>query len=472
MAAKQRDLDWVMIRYRDVILIIVLFVLIVGGGGGGYLVWRYNANPQVKADKAIQKATRLIQQLDTPSAGDALRQSLVQARGAMDQARTEYSARQFSKAYSLATDVVKTLNDIPPDAQRLAFLVSQEGSVEVKKVNQHLFTSAKDDMPLEVGDIVKTSRSSYAKIKYPNGQTQSILPDTLVVIQAMLATATGGSRVEVHVDHGITETATEKMGPGDESLITAGNTSIRPAAEARVRINQTEGGNTTTNVLQGKSQVEYGGQVQVVDAGATGVSVVTSAGGSLVSTEILVAPPSVVSPRDRQVLRISDPARTPISFEWQNAGGGEVVFQLSAKPLFSALLAPEKSLKGTNLSVDGLPAGSYYWRVRTSGSEEKAYWSSINQFRIIQVFQRPRVQRELRLEVMATPAGDVVILKGQTDPGINVSVNDKEIPVGPDGSFTTIERFSDRGTQQVEVRAFDEEGNEKLWRKAFQSSIY
>lgn len=470
MAAKQRDLDWVMIRYRDVILIVTIFVLIVGGGGGGFLYWRYNANPQVKAEKAIQKASRLIQQLDKAGAGEALRKSLLQARGNLDQARTEFEGKQYSRAYSLASDIVKTLNDIPPDAQRLAFLVSQEGSVEVKKVNQHLFAPAKDDMPLEVGDIVKTSRSSYAKIKYPNGQTQSILPDTLVVIQAMLATAQGGSRVEVHVDHGTTETATEKMGPGDESVITAGNTKIRPAAETRVKVNQTEGGNTTTNVLQGTSSLEFGGQVQQVEAGGTGVSVVTSAAGSLISTETLVAPPSVVSPRDRQVLRVSDPANTPIPFEWQSSSG-EIVFQLSAKPLFSSRLS-EQTLKGTSVTVQGLPAGSYYWRVRTGGPEEKAYWSSINQFRIIQIFQRPKVQRELRLEVSATPAGDVVILKGQTDPGVSLSVNDKEVPVGPDGSFTTIERFSDRGTQQVEVRAFDEEGNEKIWRKAFQSSVY
>jgi len=162
----------------------------------------------------------------------------------------------------------------------------------------------------------------------------------------------------------------------------------------------------------------------------------------------------------------------PISFEWKTPKPGSVIFQLSAKPLFSSLLAPEQTLGTGKFTVDGLPAGTYYWRLRSQGDPDKAYWSPIYRFRVMQVFQRPKIKRELKLEVDATPIGDGVILQGKADPGIAVSVNDLEIPVNADGSFSKIVIFSDVGTQSVQVRAFDDEGNEKIWRKTFQSTSY
>lgn len=477
MAAKRgRDVDWVMIRYRDVLTILALVVVLGGGLGGGFFYWRHSTNPQVKAERAIAKAQQLIEALDSPQASEAVRQNLVQARASLEQARSEYSAQRYPRAYALANDLVNTLRDlktVSPGAERLAVLLSQEGTVEVKKANQHLFSSAKENMLLEDGDIVKTSRSSYAKIKYPNGQFQTISPDSLVVIQALSVTAAGGSRVEVALKQGRVETITSaEMRPSDESVIAAGNTVIRPTADSRVGVSQQEGGDTQTSVFQGASQVESGGQVQRVEAGATGMAVITSSTGGFLSTSTLVAPPSVISPRDQQVLRVDNPTATPILFEWRTGMSPDVVFQLSAKPLFSSLLTSEQTLKGERVTVDGLPAGSYYWRVRSTGPDDKTYWSPTNRFRIIQVLQRPRVQRDLRLEVEATPIGDGVILKGRTDPGVSVSVNDLELPVGADGSFSKIELFSDRGSQPVQVRAFDEEGNEKIWRKVFQSAAY
>jgi len=475
-AKRGRDVDWVMIRYRDVLTIVALVVLIGGGLGGGYFYWRHSTNPQVKAERALTKAQHLIESLEGPDASEAVRQSLVQARATLEQARAEYTAQRYPKAFALANDLVNTLKDLQntnPSSQRLAVLVSQEGTVEVKKANQHLFSSAKENALLEDGDIVKTSRSSYAKIKYPNGQYQTISPDSLVVIQALSVTAQGGSRVEVALKQGRVETVTsEAMTPADESVIKAGNTQIRPGGGARVGVSQTEGGETTTSVFTGSTQVESGGHTERVEAGATGVSVITAASGGFLGTTSLVAPPSVVSPRDQQVLRVDDPAHTPISFEWRAGGTPEVVFQLSAKPLFSSLLTTEQTLKGERITVDGLPAGSYYWRVRSTGAEDKTYWSPTNRFRIIQVFQRPRVQRDLRLEVEATPIGDGVILKGRTDPGVSVAINELEVPVSADGTFSKIELFGDKGSQPVQVRAFDEEGNEKIWRKVFQSAAY
>ncbi len=474
-AARRRDMDWVVIKYKDVITIVALVILIVGGLGGGYFYWRHSTNPQVKAERAIARAARMIDSFGGSDAQGSVAQGIAQARATLEQAKSLYAAQKYPQAYATANDLIDSLKDLESQgssAGKLATLVSVEGSVEVKKSSQHLFSSARENDILGDGDIVKTSKSSYARVKYPNGQFQTIAPDSLVVIQALSTTPMGGSRVEVALKQGRVETTTpETLTAKDESVIAAGDTKVRPSASTRVSVGQDEGGTTTTSVFEGASQIEADGRTQLVNAGTTGVSVITSSQGFLSSSN-LIAPPTITSPRDQQVLRVDNPAKTPISFEWSGGASSSVIFQLSAKPLFSALITGEQNISGNRMNVDGLPAGTYYWRIRSQGPMDKAYWSPTNRFRILQVYQKARVIRTLKLDVEATPIGDGVILQGKTDPGVSVSVNDIEVPVSADGTFSKIELFSDKGSQPVQVRAFDDEGNETIWRKVFQSASY
>lgn len=473
--ARLRDLDWITIRYKDIYTILFLAVILAMVGGGLYAYWRFQGNPQVQAERAIAKAQRMVDSLDQPTASPEVKAVVDQGRSLLSQARNEYAQSHFPKALSIAKDVLESLKGAQtasPTSQKFAVLVSSEGSVEVKRTGQHLFASAKENMILEDGDIVKTGQTSYAKIKYHNNQFQIISPDSLVVIQALATGADGGNRIEVALKKGRVETQTpETMTAKDESIISTDTTRIRPAAASRVGVVQEATGQVVTSVMAGTSQVEAAGQRQTVDAGASGVSIITSA-TSFSPPEALVAPPTAEFPRDQQILRVDDPVHYVVAFEWKGGASGAALFQLSAKPLFSNLLAPEQTLSGGRFTVDGLPAGTYYWRLRSPGDPDKAYWSPIYRFRILQVFQRPKVQRNLKLDVDSTPIGDGVILQGKTDPGVAVSVNDLEIPVNADGTFSKIVIFSDVGTQGVQVRAFDDEGNEKIWRKTFQSREY
>jgi|GEM_PF-1032633 len=470
-----RDLDWITIKYKDIVALIAILVLLVIVGGGGFLFMRWRGNPQVQAERAISRAQKLVDGLDNPGLDPALRPTVNQSRTMLAQSRAEYGAGRYPKARQIATDVIETLKDLQgtsPASQKFATLVDMEGSVEIKRTGQHLFSGAKEQMILEDGDIVRTSQGSYAKIKYHNGQFQIIAPDSLVVIQALSSSPDGASRVEVALKQGFVETQTpETMTPRDESIIATDSTRVRPAPASRVAVAQLPTGDVATSIFSGSSQIEAGGRSQRVDAGLTGVSVLTTASGAA-TTEALVAPPVAEYPKDQQILRVEDPARTPLTFQWKGGSGGPVRFQISARPLFSSLLTPEQVIRENRLTVEGLPAGTYFWRVKSEGEASKTYWSPIYRFRLLQIYQRPKIQRDLKLIVDATAIGDGVILQGSTDPGVSVSVNDLEIPVNADGSFSKIFLFSDVGTQSVQVRAFDDEGNEKFWRKQFQSVAY
>lgn len=474
MAKRRRqNIDWVTVRYKDIYAIIGIVIILIAALGGGYGYWRFYGNPQVKAEKAIVKAQRMIQSLETTASQPEQVQAVAQGKAQLKEARRQYRQQNYRKALNLALDLISSLKDLQmsvPSSQRYAVLVNLEGDVEVKKANQHLFSPGKENMFLEDGDIVKTSKSSYARIKYHNGQFQVISPDSLVVIQSLSTTQEGGSRIEVALKQGRVETTTpQKMGPHDESVIATASTKVRPSAASRVGVAQDKSGKTTTSVFSGTTQIAAAGQVQTIDAGTSGREIVTSNQGILASRN-LIAPPAALTPQDQQIIRVEDPVHTTVHFSWQGGPASGSWFEISARPLFSSLLAPKQLVRDGKLGIDGLPAGTYYWRLRAAGPQDTTYWSPIYRFRIFQVFQRPAIKRNISLKVDATPIGDGVIIQGSTDPGIHVSVNDIEVPVNADGSFSKIVLFPDVGTQYVQVRAFDDEGNEKIWRKQFQSA--
>lgn len=464
-------LDWVTIKYKDIYTIaaIVLGILLILVGV--WVWWRISGNPRVRADRTIAHAQRLVDSTDTPDAKPDVKATVTQWRTMLGQARAEYSSGHFPKAMSIANEIVDQVKNIKQyggNDQKYAVLVGREGSVEVKRIGQHLFTSAAEQMILEDGDIVRTGQGSYARIKYHNQTIQLVSPDSLVVIQALSSTPEGGSKVEVKIDKGGAETTTPAtMTNKDEMIVRTDQIKVRPAPASRVQVEKGPADQDKTSIFEGSTDIEGpGGNKQTFKAGDSGVQVLTSTEG-FAPTEALIPPPIAESPKDQQIVRVDDPIHHPMSFEWKGGGTSATRFQISAKPLFSSLLAPDQSVQGGQITLDGLPAGTYYWRLRAQGDEKKTFWSPIYRLRLLQIVQRPPIVRNLKLTVDATPIGDGVILQGTTDPGVSVSVNDLEIPVNTDGSFSKIILFGDVGGHSIVVRAFDSEGNEQVWRKQF-----
>jgi len=473
MAKKKAiDLDWVTIRYKDIVTIVSIVVILLVVGGGGFFFWRWNRNPQVKAERALSHAQHLYDTVSS-TVQEKQKSTLNQAKNMITQGRAEYRNGKYKKALSIAGDAISTLEELDTgQPQKYAVLVDIDGTVDVKRTHQHVFTGAKDQMVLEDGDIVRTAKNSYAKIKYHTGQVSIVTPDSLVVIQAMTLTESGGNKIEQFVQKGHMETQTPKtMSDRDESIIRTKSTTVRPGPNSRVGVALEDSGKVMTAVMKGTSEIEAGGTKKKVEAGSSGVSVISTEQG-ISSPEPMTPPPVPVSPSDQQIIRAKKPVQYVMNFKWNSPSKSEVLFEISARPLFSKLIAPAMKIKGTTVSFDGLPAGTYYWRLKASADDPNAYWSPIYRFRLIQVYERLPVKRKLSLKVEATPLGDGVILQGKTDPGISVSVNDIEIPVNTDGSFSKIYLFTDVGTQVVIVRAFDNEGNETTWKRKFQSVSY
>ena len=460
--AKRRDLDWFTVKYKDIYAVIGTIILIIAMAGGGFWYWRAYGNPESKAVRAMAKAKALIDNLDKPDAPPDQKAQIQSARSTYSVADAEMKQKNYNKAFSIARDLIASLDELKTKIElttQPAVLQDPTGQVEVKKLGQHLFSSGSENQALQSGDIVKTGKDGYCKIKYHNGTINLVNPDTLMVIQISM-TPQGGSRVAANVEQGKVEMKTsEDQKANEESIIATPQAKVTGAAATRVEVSQNQvTGQSKAVVMEGQTVIESPqGQKQTV---AAGNAVVASSGG-LGITQSMVAPPSALAPKDGEVIRAADPTRQQVYLEWE--GSGQVRVQLSGKPLFSQLLGKEQLVSGGRLLVDGLPAGIYYWRMRAAGPEDKTYWSKIYKFRMMQKFNAPKIKRELKLEVETTPIGDGVILQGSVDPGISVSANDLEIPVNADGSFSKIVLFGDPGVHQIMVRAFDDQGNEKIY---------
>lgn len=468
---RKQPIDWVTFRYKDIYMIIALIVGLIALAIGGVFYWRLAGNPRHKAEMKIQSAEKKLAEVE-PNAPPNSKTNLDQVRQYISSAKEAFSREHFKQAIQLAGQAIETLKDIGQNTgQKFAVIIETDGTVEVKKANQHIFSPARDNQLLGEGDMVKTASRSSARIKYFTGEYHIVAPDTYAIIQNLGTKPGGGNIVKTKIEQGTVEKQTPAdMSPDDESILETVNAKFRSGPSSRLSVQKSEGGGTQAQAMSGVTQVQTGLGTKELNAQSNAISLSIDEQGG-VAMENLVSPPSPLSPRNEQILQLEDAQNTPISFEWANPGKQSVQIQIATKPLFQKnIMLDKKGISQNKFQIKGFAPSTYYWRVRIEGEESKCYWSSAQRFRIVQKLKAPKLERNLKLEVSATPLGDGAIIRGVTNPGIHVSVNDIEISPNADGSFSKIVLFSDIGSQMIIVRAFDDQGNEKLWQREFKSS--
>ena len=471
MAAKRKELDWYTIKYKDIYTVIIAAVLILVVGGGGFFIWKWYFNMESKAERSLSRARKLIDAVDKLDLSPEQKATLTQARSTYSTAESEFKQGKYRDAFNKASDIIETISSVDTgvkDKQKFALLQEVEGLVEVKKSGQHLFSSGKENQPLESGDIVKTGKDGSCRIKYHTGYVNVVNPDTLMVIQ-ISANPGGGFKIAPTLMGGSAEGQTSgTQKESDQSYIVGKNQKVSISPDSRAAlVEDKDSGKTRVANLGGISTVEGPQGQRLVLTPGTAVTATAEEIGNPVN---LILPPTASMPRDGEIIRLQDAPRQPVTLEWSGGSSSGTLVQVSSKALFTKLLG-EQVVKGNKLTLEGLPAGTYFWRLKVPGDETQTFWSKTFKFRILQIYKKTVIQRNLRLHVESTPIGGGIILQGATDPGVSVSVNNLEIPVNADGSFNKIVLFSDAGPQSVVVvRAFDDQGNEKVNTLKFQRS--
>ncbi|HNQ77966.1 MAG TPA: hypothetical protein PK747_03665 [Acidobacteriota bacterium] len=468
---RKQPVDWVTFRYRDIYMIIAIVVGLIALAIGGIYFWRHSGSPRYKAEIKIKSAEKKFAEVE-PNAAPAARTNIDRVRQNIADAKDAFAKEHYKEAIQQASQALEVLKDIGMNTgQKFAIIIETDGTVEVKKASQHIFSPAKDNQLLGEGDMVKTAAKSSARIKYFTGEYHIVAPDTYAVIQNLGTKPGGGNIVKTKIEQGTVEKQTPAdMNPQDESILETANAKFRSGPASRIAVQKTESGGTQAQAMSGVTQVQTGSETKELNAQSRAIALSIDEQGGVQMTD-LVSPPVPLQPRNEQILQLEDAMSTAISFEWDNPGNKSVQIQIATKPLFQKNIILDKpAITQNKFQIKGFAPSTYYWRVRVEGDESKCYWSSAQRFRIIQKLKAPKLERNLKLDVTATPLGDGAIIRGTTNPGVHVSVNDIEISPNADGSFSKIVLFSDIGSQIIIVRAFDDQGNEKLWQREFKSS--
>jgi hypothetical protein len=194
-----------------------------------------------------------------------------------------------------------------------------------------------------------------------------------------------------------------------------------------------------------------------------GEGIRASSQGQLSAKRALPPVPRLVAPRDQRVFIFEEPAKESITLNWEPvAGARRYHLAISDKSLFTDTLY-DALRDGTSAVLEGVPSGSYFWRVAAiSGNGKRGPFSKHRRFRVSSQKIRDRgdeVPPQLEITEFV-PVGLMVIVNGRTEPGATLWADNEKVDVFDDGTFYAVLRLRKEGVNELRFVAQDTAGNE------------
>jgi hypothetical protein len=473
---KGGNFEWLVIRVETIYKILVVVVVLLAGGLGWFFYKRSQGTDiEKEAAECVNKAEAAMDR--TKRSMDAQRISqLGPVYNDLAVARDALKNKEWSSVCPAANKVLASLAgfEIATDKPQ-AVVDDLSGTANVKKSDSPDYVPMNRGMSLATGDIIRTSSSSEVLIRYPDGTKYTIGPDTIYQIRAIIKDAKGytfSSRLE----KGSLAFDRPTSSSRDNTIDIATPRDVTATTTPGVRGAITENPDTKTTdvaIFQGSGSVTHNNQTQDLNAGSQG----TIKDNAPIALTELPKQPTLIIPADMQVITTA-PDETPnVVFQWSSLTGKyPYQFQIGTDPFLSKdhQLTDQTGLKESTLNLK-LPAGSstYYWRVREvdpkapagDGGIGRYIWSYTSAFKVIaQIKHTPGSSStpvDLTLLCKATQfSGDTFLINCEVTPGITVTVNEQEVDVN-EGRCQKMVSFNQPGIHNINIRAFDNYGNEK-----------
>jgi hypothetical protein len=339
--------------------------------------------------------------------------------------------------------------------------VNLDGKVQVKKVNSVQWANADYQLSLDKGDQIRTDTDGVARIAFADGTTYTVKGETLVTVEENAVEQDHASRVGMHIQAGQVDLATPTWNnPGSKADISFENAlaSLRENSRAEVRSDpQTQQQQFTVN--SGSAEMNRDGQH--LDVGQW--ERVTFPTGGKITTEQVLAPPSLISPLNLQPIIVADPKRDPVHFAWKDVTTAKAyVLQISKSTLFNKILV-ERHTTDTSMDVTGLDPGEYFWKVRAVDSKDQTSDLS-DPYKFTLVAQGK--EQEMYLEVDNTELhGNLVEVTGKTEPGATLIINGEKVAdVRSDGTFHYFTPPMSPGSQTIVITGQNRRGGTAIKR--------
>jgi FecR-like protein/glucodextranase-like protein len=338
---------------------------------------------------------------------------------------------------------------------------SIDGTVRVKPVGTFEWLPADARMVLRRGDLVRTGDGSAAEIDFFDGTVVHVRPDSLITIEETSEDpSTKRRRVAWHISSGEVNFQTARKNvPGSATEVSTPTlrTTAGELTDGGIRV--AESGDSDVRVYRGTTEVvtKSGERVALASSEALKVDAVGRPG----SKQPLPSIPALLAPSHQAEITYPDPTRASTLLVWravQGAAGYHVMLDYSA--YFNRPLVDSKHTD-TSVEVRGLDPGKYYWRV--AAVDKEGVEGAFSDFARFTVSRRggagtgggppPPLSIE-SLEVR----GNILQVKGRTEPGASVTVNSQRVDVATDGSFNEYILLDKPGKQTVAIRAIGLQG--------------
>ncbi|MCZ6651201.1 MAG: hypothetical protein O7D35_11100 [Acidobacteria bacterium] len=474
---RRLNLDWVSVRYRSVMMLVLA---IAGLAIGGWFVWSHiteSNSPTTLALRSIEKAESLYRDAAAYGGGLELAPIRDKAREHLTQSRTLFGEGRFEEARVKAIlsrnnsqkviDIARSGETTRTEARFYKFT----GGVQVKRAGSLIWDVADPDLPLRVGDAIKTSSSGAAQIIYFDGSITTIKPGSLVEITT-LSTDPGTRRVRVTESLKVGGVRSRTFGSNVEGSfheVTTKNSTARAmtASPAEFEVDYDATTRATRVAVHAGEASLSSGEKSVVLQAAERIQV--AGNGEFGQREAILPAPRQLAPGDHKIFLTEDDHLSKTSLVWSEVPGARgYKLQVSRDSLMSNTIQ-DRSLRNTTQAVlNDLETGQWFWRVAAlDGSGEVGQFSHVSEFRI--AGPESDLTRDTTPPLLVVTeflqAGSLVIINGRTESDANLWVDNLKVDVYEDGTFTAVVRLHKEGRNQLEIIAQDPAGNETVARR-------
>jgi hypothetical protein len=345
----------------------------------------------------------------------------------------------------------------PPSATAIATgarFQKIDGSVQVKRAGTLEWLSATLAVSLRQNDLVRTGSGAAAEIRFADGTVFYVRPDSLITIEESSQNPVSRQqRVALSIQSGEANFQTAARGvPGSTTISTP---TLRTTAERDTagNIQVAEGGATGLRIFKGQGAAETRTGQKIALASNEGVRVdATGAAGPKVA---LPTVPQLTAPSNGTDIAYPDLAQGITLLLWSavpEVSAYRVMVDFSpsfARPLYDR----QQTSRSTQMELRSLEAGAYYWKVAAvSADGTEGSFSEMWRFTLAKSAQSSATPPPLVFEA-AELRGNVLQVRGRTEPGATLSMGGLRIEVQADGSFNEFVIFDGGAGASVRLTA-------------------
>ena len=351
------------------------------------------------------------------------------------------------------------LHRTPPPPPQVAAVetgarfASLEGSVQVKRAGTLEWVQATAAVVLRQNDLVRTGAGAAAEIRFADGTSFSVRPDSLITIEESSQNPLSRQqRVALSIQSGEAnfQTAARNV-PGETTISTP---TVRTTAERETtgNIQVADSGATGLRIFRGQGQAQTRTGQRIALASNQGVNV--DAAGAAGPTLALPTVPQLTAPSNGTDIAYPDLAQATTLLLWNTVPGATAYrVMVDFSPSFARPLYDRRTERPTQMELRALEAGVYYWKVaavRPDGVEGS--FSDLWRFTLAKATPVAASPPALVFEA-AELKGNVLHVRGRTEPGANLSLEGVRLEVQPDGSFNEFLTFEGPAGASVVLKA-------------------